>query len=272
MQIPVKIPGAPPVIFEVNAQGRGKPVFVMGIRKCGSTMLNQICRALANLNSVNFVDVAGTFFQHNIAVGGWVRNESVRKLLRSGNVYAGFRNMPWCLQDTTPFINARKIFLVRDPRDALVSEYFSNAYSHQIPDAKDDYAGARGQLLVQRKKALESPIDAYVRERARLMLRTFLEYRSIYEDPSALKLKYENIVFDKRGMISDIVAYLKWTCAEPAVAKILDRFDVRPEVEDQTSFIRKVTPGDHKEKLSAETISFLNRELAEALEIYGYNA
>ncbi len=270
MRIAVNIPGNVPVDFDIDENGRGRPFFIFGIRKCGSTLLNKICQALARANSVTFVDVAGTFFKHNINVGAWVNEPAVKRILRPGNAYGGFRNLPTCLQDTAPFSNSRKVLLVRDPRDALVSEYFSNAYSHALPDGADEDGGARRNLLAQRQKALATPIDDYVKSRAPLMRRTFLEYRSVWSDAATLGLRYERIIFEKPKLVSDIAGHFRWACSASDVAEIIERVDVMPVAENPTAFIRKVTPGDHTEKLSPETIDFLNAELRDVLDLYGY--
>ena len=59
-----------------------------------------------------------------------------------GRVYGGFRSMPLVFAQSELYRRSRKILLVRDPRDALVSEYFSLAYSHGLPEAEGD-GGAR---------------------------------------------------------------------------------------------------------------------------------
>jgi hypothetical protein len=258
------------VPFDVDTKGRGSPGFVLGIRKCGSTLLNKICLSLAKLNEANFVDVAGSFFRADLNVGRWVNDAAVQKILRPGNVYGGFRNIPHCLRETPSFANGRKVLMIRDPRDAMVSEYFSNAYSHAIPSMDETSPGASSNLLTQRKKALESTIDDYVRGRAKLMRRTFFEYESLWSDPNVLRLRYEDVIFAKRELIEELASFFGWTCSEEALSEILEEVDITPETENPHSFVRRVSPGDHLEKLMPETISCLNSELEDVLRVYGY--
>jgi hypothetical protein len=272
MHIIVKLEGSPPVTFTVNENGRGAPFFIMGIRKCGSTMMNKICFALCDINGVHFVDVSNGFFHNNVAAGDWIGEPAVAAVLKPGNAYMGFRNMPVCFQDNPLFEAGRKILLVRDPRDAIVSEYFSNAYSHAIPDGENDEEGARGNLLAKRKIALESTVEDHARKHVPLMKKTFELYRDICADPNLLLLKYEDCIFDKVKMIGKILDHFGWTCSDSSRDILLKSVDVRPQAENPKAFIRKVTPGDHKEKLSPETIRVLNEELAEVLEFYGYAA
>lgn len=270
MKITVNVPAVGSVQFEVETHGHGRAFFVLGIRKSGSTLLNRTCAALARYNSMTYVDIAGTFFQNNIPVSEWINEKGLRKVLRPGNAYGGFRNMPICFQGTRTFTNSKKILLVRDPRDALVSEFFSNAYSHSMPARQAYERGAAANIMQERRKALESTIQEYVFGRVPLMRRTFLEYRSIIKDPNALILKYEDVVFRKRQMIDAILKHFRWQCGPEAVTKLLDKVDIRPVEEDPTAFIRKVTPGDHREKLSEAAITELNAQLREVMELFGY--
>ena len=89
-------------------------------------------------------------------------------------------------------------------------------------------------------------------------------------DPRLLVLKYENIIFDKARMVQDVAAHFGWTVGQGQIGAILKWIDVVPEEENPSAFIRKVTPGDHREKLSAETIAGLNQVLARAMEAFGY--
>lgn len=270
METIVSIPGFEPVKFEVSNSESGPAFFALGVRKSGSTLFMQTCRALAGLNGIPFVDVAGTFFKHNIPVGEWIRSPVVKKVLQPGNVYGGFRSLPTSLADTACFRNARKILLVRDPRDALVSEYFSTAFSHSIPNGVDT-AGVRKDLLDERHKARNSSLEDYVIRRAVAMSRTLTEYGDLRADPKALVLKYEDIVFDKEKMIDAILERFGWHAPAPAIARLMARIDIRPQEEQPREFIRRVAPGDHREKLGDSVISQLNSSLHDSLALFGYS-
>jgi hypothetical protein len=45
---------------------------------------------------------------------------------------------------------------------------------------------------------------------------------------------------------------------------------VLPDAEQPTAFIRKVTPGDHREKLSPTIIEELNGVFADEMHLFGY--
>jgi hypothetical protein len=258
------------VSFELDDQRGGPAFFILGVRKSGSSMFNRVAQLLSRYNDYNWVDVAGSLFNKNIKVGEWVRDPSFGEIIRGGNVYGGFRTFPSGIQEHPAFQDGKKVLLVRDPRDALVSEYFSNAFSHSIPKKSASGDGAREQLLAQREAALATPIDDYVTQRARLMGRTMIEYAPILGDPNLLLLKYEDIIFDKRRMITDVIEHFGWKIQPPQIDAILGWVDVKPEQENPKQFIRKVTPGDHADKLKPETIAAIDAELDRVLKTFEY--
>ena len=82
--------------------------------------------------------------------------------------------------------------------------------------------------------------------------------------------RYEDVVFDKRSWIQSMVTYLSLEAAPAMLDRIVERNDVIPQTEQNDSHIRRVSPGDHKEKLAPETIERLNSEFAPILNRYGY--
>lgn len=257
--------------FEIDDQRGGPAFFVLGVRKSGSSMFNRVAQLLSRYNNHNWVDVAGSLFNKNIRVGEWVRDPSFGDIIRGGNVYGGFRTFPSGISKNPVFVPGKKVLLIRDPRDALVSEYFSNAFSHSIPKkTADGEGGARESLLAQRQAALVTPIEEYVASRAKLMGRTMMEYAPILGDPNLLLLKYEDIIFDKRKMITDVIEHFGWQIRPPQIDAVLGWVDVKPEQENPKQFIRKVTPGDHQEKLTSEAIKSLDAELEGVLKTFSY--
>ena len=255
------------VKFEVDDSRSEPPLFILSVRKSGSTMLNKACRQLAHHNNWKFVDVPAAMFANNIPASDWIREPTLKDIVRPGNVYGGFRNFPAGMAAAELFVSGRKVLLVRDPRDALVSEYFSNAYSHRIPAGK---GGARARLLAQRKAARHQSIDDYVLKRVPLMKRTLAEYLPLLDDPNTLTVKYEDVIFDKGKMIDRIVGHFGWTCAPDVRKAVIDAIDIIPRQEDRKEFIRKVIPGDHREKLSAHTIERINLDLSDIHAAFGY--
>jgi hypothetical protein len=246
------------------------PRFCLGVRKSGSTLLNRIVQQLARRNRTHVVDIPGTFFKNGYRVQHWEQAD-LSPLIGPGNVYIGFRNCPKALQASPAFRDARKVFMFRDPRDAIVSQYFSDAYSHTLP-TKDTEQGRKGaaEFETKRKEALATDIDAYVLKQARSMSATMLGYAPLLGDPTCLQLRYEEYVFQKRRMIYKILQHFDWTAMPGQIEGLLKLVDEVPATEDKTRFVRRVIPGDHRSKLKPETIARLNRQLRECMHLFDY--
>lgn len=261
--------------FDVDHKAGTANYFVLGVRKSGSSIMNSMMESLARINNYNYVDIAGRLFGQNIPEKDWRNDPAVLKLFAPGNVYGGFRAMPLIFERSDVFQAARKILLVRDPRDALVSEYFSNAYSHSLPGkgvaAEASSGGAREQMLTMRETALATQIEDYVLSRAKPLNQTLMEYAVVAKDPQTRLFRYEEVIFDKRRWIQDIATHFSWTAGSPAFLDgMMSWADVVPTEERNTEFVRKVTPGDHKDKLGPATITKLGELLREPMQAFGY--
>lgn len=246
----------------------GLDVFlVFGVRKSGSSILNSVVEALANHVGMPYLDVAGELFRSGIPVGDWQSDAEILQLLRRGNVYGGFRDVPYAFTRAPNWAEFRKLLLVRDPRDALVSEYFSNAYSHEVPET----GASREVMLDLRERANQVDIDTFVVERARSMVETLSQYLLVRDSENALVMKYEEFIPNKRESISQILDHFRWDVPDHVIAHVLEWADVLPTDEDPARFIRKVTPGDHREKLTPGTIADLNDLLGPVMTAYGYD-
>ncbi|MCU0945280.1 MAG: sulfotransferase [Rubritepida sp.] len=260
--VAIPVPGRAPMVFEVAEAGPG-PFFSLGVRKSGSTLLHRIMGVLARRNGLHVVDVPGAFFQQGMTVADWMRCD-LGPLLRPGNLHAGFRSFPGNIAQHPAFLAARKVFMHRDPRDALVSQYFSDAFSHGLP--------AAGAEAFERKRAAAqaTALETFVLEKARNLDRVLMACRPLLEDPNCLVLRYEEAVLAKRDMLARILAHFGWEFAPAEFEALLAEVDEIPTEEDPRRFVRRVVPGDHREKLSPETIARLETGLAASMRAFGY--
>jgi hypothetical protein len=239
--------------------------FALGVRKSGSSIFSSVVSALAQFNGLNVVDIPGTMFQHGYRYVDWNGYRRLSDLLWRGNVYIGFRDPPTALYGDPVFAGGAKILLVRDPRDALVSEYFSNAFSHSLPGA-----GATSVIEKERGLALASGVEEYALKRVQYLNRTVAGYRALLKDPHLKIMRYEDVIFAKDRWIRDIAAHYGWAASDELVTNILSWADVRPDVEDPKAFIRHVAPGDHLDKLSPDAIGRINGQLSDMWSQFGY--
>jgi len=245
--------------------------FVLGVRKCGSSVMNSMLAGLAALNGLGFVDVGGKFFEQDVPEEDWRNDPESLTLLAPGQVYGGFRAMPLVFQNSEVFQAGRKILLVRDPRDALVSEYFSIAFTHSLPEAVGP-DGARAAFLTERAAAQASAIEDFVIRRAKLLNTTLMEYRPMLTDKRTALFFYEDVILKKRAWVAEMAAHFGWTTGSDAFLDgMMGWADVLPQAERPREFIRRVRPGDHKEKLPKRVIERLDQLLAPSMALFGYS-
>ena len=275
--IEFNLPGRAPVAFDVGASSLESPstdtsYMILGVRKCGSSLVNSMLESLAKINRRNYLDVGGTFFKHGVPEREWIDRTALAALLAPGTLYGGFRSMPTGFLGADAFVCARKILLVRDPRDALVSEYFTVAYSHSVPEPNSDKPGAREELLAARERARLSDITAFVLKNAVNLNRTMMDYHAIIGDPLLKLYRYEDVILEKRLWLASMAEHFGWDGGSPGfIDGMMSWADKVPDKEDPQAFVRKVLPGDHKDKLSSAVIAQLDEALAPSMRLFGYD-
>lgn len=264
--VTVEFEGIP---FQIDATRPDDPAWAaLGVRKSGSSMFNRAMKLLAKFNKVNWVDIPGDLFANNIAVRQWRGRPATPGLLRPGNAYGGFRDFPHGLAKSAVFRQAIKVLLVRDPRDAIVSEFYSTRQTHSIPEGAN--SGARADMLRRREAARQVTIDEFARAEAAKMADTMERFIPLLDDPMLLLLRYEDIIFEKGRMIREVAHHFGWAVQPEQVDAILKWIDVIPAAENPDAFIRKVIPGDHRQKLSGAAIAEIGEPLARAMNAFGY--
>lgn len=264
--VALPMPDGRALTFEVRDEPSSPALFAMGVRKSGSSLMTMLLTRLAKVGDVPVVRLPDAAFEQGYRYPDWNENPRLGEILRPGNVYSGFRDAPTGLYDHPLFRGAPKLLLVRDPRDALVSEYFSSRYSHRLPERN----AGDSPVAIQREEAREAGIDAFVLARAKELDRTIDGYAPLLDDPALRLFRYEEVIFDKAAWIRAMLDHLGWRAPAPLIARLVERHDIRPDEERPTEFIRKVAPGDHRDKLAAATIATLNARLSPTWRRLGY--
>ena len=247
----------------------GGPRFAFSIHKCGSTLMHSMIRAVCTRAEIPAISIPDLMFSNGILDPQWAADEALLPAFRRNILYFGFRHLPDILTAPDFDLRARRfVLLVRDPRDALVSQYFSygkKSGSHAIPAKNAE------EFRKRLEAAGDRLIDEYVLAASRNLHKKFEAYRDNLDFSKGLLRRYEDVFFDKETFLAEIFDHFKISVHRTIIAEVARDNDVRPEKEDETKHIRKGTPGDHAEKLQPATIATLNERFREVGAFYGYS-
>ncbi len=187
--------------------------------------------------------------------------------------------------------DARILLHLRDPRDVLVSMFFSYCYSHS-----GEIEGGTGF----RSEVAESGIDEFVWRMATAEVvpvtgdygtgshlwdlagnvrKRYENYVSkILDRPNAVFVRYEDMVSDPVSWLRTVASIFGFEGQEQierigmALAFYLKVDRLKVDREDHWAHKRQIAPGDYKRKLRAETIGRLNDAFGDVLTRLGYTA
>lgn len=245
------------------------PCYAFSVHKSGSTMMNNMINAVCKESNIPAITLPTFFFNEGIAPKEWARDPKLMPAFTKNLLYFGFRFLPQVFEkDEFDAKTRRFVLLVRDPRDALVSQYFSygkTGGSHKLPKKGAD------ALIKKMAQTDDLTIDEYVIKQAPLLRGKLAAYRDTLNFDLGSVHRYEDVFFDKGSFLKTTFAHFGIPVEESVIEKVADKFDIRPDTEDQSKHIRKGTPGDHIEKLKPETIVKLNGILGNVAGFYGYD-
>jgi hypothetical protein len=240
------------------------------VYKAGSSFLGSFMKKIMDRAGITSVDLDGYFYQ--LGVGGqWERNGRVMvdvPYRTTGYFYGPFRSLN---RGVANYDDYKIILVLRDPRDVIVSAYYS-IYSHIMPTLEGK---EKHQTRVTRRKRLrELSVDEYVIEKlnsdSHFLDRYYEYHKALMGKPNVLFLKYEDMVTDFEPWLDRLLAFLDLNVDPGLLAEIKAGADFKVSSENIYKHKRQVAPGDHKRKLKPGTIEILNNKTAEVLKLYGY--
>lgn len=176
-----------------------------------------------------------------------------------------FANEPGPFHDG---LRVKRIFHVRDPRDILVSQYYSYGWRH----CEEGFDQGR---IRQRETIRSMSIDEYVLNQKSVLQPLKLHYADlIHRQPYELRqvVRYEEMVLDFPRWLERVMQPFEFHF--PALVKkrfaIRFRNEFRPDDNPQ-SHKRSVVPGDYLVHLQPKTISQLNEILEPELRALNYD-
>jgi hypothetical protein len=265
------------MIFGNKQRTASRKVVAFTTHKAGSMVLHRVLKDVCELNRIPYYspNVQGSLLPFERMFAGY------DFMAKKDGCFGPIR----FFVPSESFAQIRIILHLRDPRDVLVSMFYSYCYMH---------AGEIERHTGYRKAVAEAGIDRFVLD---MVSKRFYDYRGDYGIGSRYK-KHVGTVFDRYQHYLEelvdrpnttLVSYEEMVLAFPSwLQKILSAFDLPNEEETSAVVIarhansvaageedawahkRKVTPGDHREKLQSGTIRQLDEIFAPALERLGY--
>lgn len=241
--------------------------------KCASTFAQRLFEVMARNANYELVDYAGAIWGagdrlSKIETPYEIFLERAYSELYSlnGKIYAPQREY----LDFPGRHKFRHIFFLRDPRDVLVSAYFSFAFTHAEPLRSSD----RDDFLAQRSKMQQQGIDDYVLEQAEQWILPFYSNYQKLRDTADdyLYVKYSLFISDTAKFIQQIADYCDLKPPASDIEFLVREASPVQKTEQKKSHKRSGKTGQYLEKLRPETIEKLNGILADVLRDWEFEA
>jgi hypothetical protein len=243
--------------------------YAFSIHKAGSTLMHRMIAEVCQVAGIPGLSIPDALFREGVLANDWEKDQRILELIGPGRIYFGFRHLPPVLLDDRVGLRGKKCaLLVRDPRDALVSQYYSFGGKHvsHRPPARN------AEVFLEKVRSTETwGIDKYVLRSARSHLKKLVSYKDNLNFSNVLLRRYEDVYFDKRTFLADIFQHFGIAVSPETLDEVARSNDVRPTDEDPSRHIRRGLPGDHVNKLKPATIRKLNDIFSDTCSWYGYD-
>ena len=247
-------------ILVTKVRKERKSILFFTVHKTASSFVNIIYKKLCNL----------TFTIYYAPRGGDIICSEREPFKNIGSISSKNRCFaPLRYFTDIPRIEDYIIFLqLRDPRDVLVSLFFSSVYSHPRRP------GAFNPTDEERQRWRNEGIGKFVLDRADYFLSIYKMYcDNLLGKSNVTFIKYEDMVADLRSWLATVISPFNIADKDKVVEALFKKYGSIYSVERRENVhehIRKVTPGDYKCKLKAETISRLNSLFKDVLAQLDY--
>lgn len=252
----------------MNKGSRQESVYFYTFHKCASTLFGGY--VLKNIDDLHQVD-----YSYHIYIG---KKPRIR-FEKFGHVYGPLRlsalQLPSIPLEThlietvsnPEFISDKiAVFLIRDPRDILVSSYYSYGFTHSISDVPE----TREVQIKVREIVQGMTVDEFALASVESMLRNFEKIDELNNAcVKSVVIRYEDMINDFDNFITGFTKYL--SLSQSVIQTIYERSRPRQSI-DNASHRRSGKAGMFRHELKMETVDILNAKLAAILAKFNYSA
>lgn len=238
--------------------------------KCASVFVDRLLTTITNSSPYVVRNYASTIqgLGDRVSVDSpyepFLEKNSDLLYFRKGEIY-GPQRRPLDFPDRSTF---KHIFFLRDPRDVLVSNYYSLGYTHSLPKSKQ----IRNNFVERRAYIQKVGIDRYCIEDATdWILPLYTEYRRLFESAtSRLYLKYDQFKDETVQFVEDICSFLGVEVKRRRIEALAASASPVRQGAPQMSHKRSGKTGQWHEELRPETIAQLNETLSPILAYWDF--
>ena len=239
--------------------------------KAATQHVKSILRACASYNRVTPVDIHDYAFDTDLPFLNRLSAQEMKAyehiFRKKGYLYSVFGGMIEGIPDLQSY---KVILVVRDPRDILVSEYFSIRFSHPTPDIKSN---KRNRFLARRSSANNMTLDEYVISESNRLKQTFDRYENhLFSKHNDVYItSYEHMTCDFEDWLRGLLKYCELEISSTLFQALArESKKQKPQAENIYQHVRSGKSGNYKDKLGEEAIADLNEKFAGILHRYGF--
>ena len=262
-------------IKTIRFQPRGKSLARLAVthHKCATNYLNKVCIEVAALSDLQFIGVRDFF---NEPGSEFSKSEAYKRLLSAGK-----RDKPFFFIQRGDYkkhikasnlVDYRAFHVVRDPRDMIVSGYFSHKYSHST-----EGPWHKNWLVPYRKYLNEVSEEEGLMNEIEIGHSLKMMSSWNYDDPNILELKFEDLIANSLKIYGHIFDFLQLDVNADELEKIIQKYSFKnmskgrePGQEDVTHHFRRGIPGDWKNHFTNGHIELFKQKWGDLLIQLGY--
>lgn len=225
-------------------------IYVLSKNKCGTTLIKKIFFRMVNdmeeYDLLSYQDPEPLAKRYNV-ISKWDRQHKIKP------------NRNFCCALARDFqidivehdnYNVKYLFHIRDPKDILVSQYYSYGWTHST----------KFDQIPNRSKIQNMTVDEYCLEASDDLLVYFSKLKNhVYSNNNTYIISYEEMIFDFYSWLNKALMPFELANTVDLVDKYFEIFykETIPPITEQMVHKRKVWPGDHC-RLEQKTIKELN--------------
>ncbi len=242
--------------------------------KCASTFISKFLKIISEETNFNYFDYAGQIWElgNEIKVNNPFSIETDCDFLyrKHGEIYGPMR---------TPFEfylrkDLNNIFFLRDPRDLIISKYYSIAYSHPIPSNDK----VKEEFLKKREHAKSINInDFFIEQIDNWILPHYMKYKDMRENSKYSSFhKYEDLKDKPKKIFLEITNNMNVKISEKSLDKLILEFEKpfkqKQEKKQDRKYLheRSGKSRQFEYELNKKVLDVGNKKLKNVLEFWNF--